>query len=552
MNFYKKLLFIGLFISSPLLAQFEMPELSDDDLSALQQDVAAIDEFIKSLPPEEQRKIEEEAFRILSEMPEEDLEQFMQLSEQITEGMPIPEEAPIQEAPAKEAPVEEKVDMRAQEQEKQKKRELRKTISAIIEHIDSLISKTQSMPRISDRPNVEKRWKDQLNVIEEFRALLEHLINPVSGDKDILINKLILDENSGYRTELKQIKSTLARVVPTIQLPDAMGIKKADHKALRSLNQLISDVENLSIGSIADKTRELIKKYAPKELPKETKGARAAQDSTRASRDYSGDSDYGRPSYGGRGYGGDYPDYYGGAGSYPDDFYVPPAQRSADAGRYVQRSPGTGGRSRAGRRGSRQAAQPRTGKPAKATLPKRTVKASPGVSGIPSQATTNPELAKKYKKYLSESKDLQEEAFAPIGQDKDFTILTLGQYLTQNTPSSNTIKNDVSIRLGNLSTLTASTAKKLKELNKGVKKAVPKEYKQYMAANKTEFQESDLFKALDAITTLKSDQIAPAKQAHKDDLEDLQKAWKKLKIAFGVKEPTKAQKPKKQSTAPSA
>ena len=321
MNGTKKFISCVLILLSTisLQAQFDFPDLNEEDMAALQTDVAAIDEFIKSLPPEEQRKIEEEALKILSEMPEEDLEKFMQLSEQIATGLeeeywPEPE----QPASAQEPEPEKRIDERQQARINREKAALRDLINTIIKKLDAIETKTATMHRISDRPQLEQQWRNQRAAVDETRALLAHFIHPVAADSDQLIGKLIADKYRAYRTQLENLKHLIVRIEPRITIPDSHGLRKASPHALRALNQLITDIQGLSLPSLITQTKEIMEKIAPKELKKaQEERARTSSPSSDRS-DRSGRHDY-------------YPDSPG--------YYGPPARRTTDAGRYVQQTP---------------------------------------------------------------------------------------------------------------------------------------------------------------------------------------------------------------------
>jgi hypothetical protein len=535
MNLKNFLLIITfIFIPYSLNAQFDFPDLSDEDLQALQQDVAAIDEFIKSLPPEEQRKIEEEAFRILSEMPEEDLEQFMKLSEQITENMQPTDELPIQETPEKIESQESKKDLRVIEQERQKKVELRATITAIIDFLDSLISKTQSMPRISDRPDVEKRWINQSRAIDTFRSLLEHITNPVSVDKDILISKLILDDHADFRSKLNQIKLSLQRVIPSIKLPDQMGLKKADPHALRNLNQIISDIENLDLEPLSQKTRELIEKYAPKELEKEKKNnaSNPRSKETSYTRDDSMAYDQYSPS---QRYGNRYPYEY-------DNVMAPPSHRTTDAGRYIQKAPNQKNTNNHtlpfGDQNPKKGSQPINRSPKNQPSHPGSIPTNPKT---PSRSTkpshSNQDLEKKAQDFKAAFEEMQKELMAPINDNKDLTILSVGQYLMlEESPLNKKMHDSIKDSLISASRKISTAAKRLKELFTISKKLNPQGFQAEERLFKKNFMKGDQYALLESLSNISLDTIAASKQSLKKDFERLQKAWKKLTEAVGIKE----------------
>ncbi len=527
-----------------LHAQFKMPDLKEEDMQALQQDILEIDKYINSLPEDVRKEIEEEALKLLAEIPDDELEKLLEFSAQIAEGMPTTNEAreefqlPEPEPAAKEP----EKDPSAKKQTNQQTKAFRALVQSVIDQLDSLKVKTAALPRISDRPQLEQKWSKEKQSIDELRAYLSHIINPVAVDKDVIVAKLITDEHSDYRTKLKQLKSALNRTLPSIKLPDQAGIKKANSKALRALNQLITDISNLSIPTITKQTKELLKKYAPKEVKKAETDFQSSQKNDYDSGTSSSDDNY-YPSRGHRAYHGyDEDSYYPGASGanyYPDM----PGQRFSDDGRYVQQPRRSARRKRAGGgrtaapRGKRSApAKGRSGK-----TPRMYQKAvrPPKIGPSPMQKDQGqpqaPELKMKGKSEKFKQKfgtQIQEflESFNELGQkvdDKDLPFNQVTKYLTTSTPDKKPEKFNVS--LDEITSTCNRVHKKIEALNKSIKKLsqpdqvqIRDELSQFIKA-----PEVDVF-----FSSLESLKLAPEKKSHEESLKKAQAACKQLTDAI--------------------
>lgn len=512
-----------------LHAQFKMPDLKEEDMQALQQDILEIDKYINSLPEDVRKEIEEEALKLLAEIPDDELEKLLEFSAQIAEGMPTVKEAreEFQLPEPEPGPKETAKDLSAKKQTDQQKKAFRALVQSIIDQLDSLKVKTAALPRISDRPQLEQKWHKEKQSIDELRAFLEHIINPVAVDKDVIVAKLITDEHAEYRRKLTQLKSSLSRTLPSIKLPDQAGIKKADTKALRALNQLITDIGNLSIPTITTQTKELLKKYAPKEVKKAESDLQSSQQNDYDSGSYSSGGDY-YPSRGHRAYRGYDEDYYpgvSGADYYPDM----PGQRFSDDGRYVQQPRRSARRQRAGggRAPAKGSAATIPGRYQQAVRPSKVVRppmpkgqSQPLIPGLKMEGKSE-----RFKQKFETRRHEFNKAFMEISElvdEEKLPFANVAHYLS--TPDANPDKKQFNEKLSDLTTLCNKAHKKMEALNQSVKK-LAKQEQEIFRKNYEMPQESEASKFFDELENLK---LAPEKKSHEETLKKAQAACKLL------------------------
>lgn len=261
---------------------FDQIDFGKIDVDSLRTDVAEVEKFLAQLPAAEREAIEAEALKILEEMPEEQFQQFIDLSKQVAQPPEVlPTPTPIQ----KELPPS-IFNTGDTKKEADKIDNMRKRVSEIITHINLVEEKTSSLHRISKDPNQENRWADIKKSLDELNSLLEHIINPVSSNKDSLITILIKEEFAILRNNLERLDTILKQNEPQIKVPDTMGLKHVDEeelgidpttkkRSIQAINNLINQLTNLSVADSIKDINEMIKKYAPQEVKKNAPRAAA-------------------------------------------------------------------------------------------------------------------------------------------------------------------------------------------------------------------------------------------------------------------------------------
>ena len=212
-------------------------DFSKIDMNALKEEVKHVEEYLKTMSPEERKRLEEEVMREVEKLSEEDIQQIVDLSQKMVQPevpeLPSPVASPVQMQPAIPSstfPKEEKASQSLIQ-------EIKKILNSIITKIDSIIAKITSLHRVSSDPLDERLWGIHKPNLEKTGSLVGRLLtHPINQDH--YISQLTKDEAKHIRDNLKLLHKTLSQHEPLIEVPDVMGLKQPLSKESKNSQQI--------------------------------------------------------------------------------------------------------------------------------------------------------------------------------------------------------------------------------------------------------------------------------------------------------------------------
>ena len=374
---YRNLFFsllIGLFccVPSSTIRGMGMPNMNMDDFEKeLAEANRAIEEYVASLPAEEQalfNKQVEDMTKMFENMSEEEFEQF--LGEMFSDEPMMMEPNPFDAI--QDTPQEEVVEVVLSTDDKKKVETAIAILDDIIKQSNMFMVIVNSSSELPERINVWAQkseiphWQPEANWMS-LKAEIETFIQKLyrAEEQDLTTKKykylfeLIADE--ALYNNLIQLRTELKNIVPTIEIPE-FGVQKLSSESKKALKNVLGKyTESFYLLDIPKALDTLFEKYAPEEekiKAAEEAATKRAQEMSRmgrtpASRTDAGSEDmgYGYDDY----YGGGYDNYYGGGdygyGGYGNDYGYGSNYGSYGGGDYGSGGGGSG-RSGGGSSGS--------------------------------------------------------------------------------------------------------------------------------------------------------------------------------------------------------
>lgn len=343
-----------------------MPNM-DDFEKELEEANRAIEEYVASLPAEEQalfNKQVEDMTKMFENMSEEEFEQF--LGEMFADEPMMMEPNPfdsIQETPQEVIP---EVVLNTEDKKK---------IETAIAILDDIIKQSNMFMVIvnssSELPERINQWATKNEIPHwqpeadwaKLKAEIEIFIQKLyrAEEQDLTTKKykylfeLIADE--ALYNNLIQLRTELNTIVPTIEIPE-FSIQKLNAQSKTALKNVLGKyTESFYLLDIPKALDTLFEKYAPEEekiKAAEEAATKRAQEATRMSRTPASKTEagteatgYGYDDY----YGGGYDDYYGGDYGYGNDYGYSPNYGSYGGDYGYDSGYGSGGRSGGGSSG---------------------------------------------------------------------------------------------------------------------------------------------------------------------------------------------------------
>lgn len=325
-------------IPSIITTGMMMPNM-DDFEKELAEANRAIEEYVASLPAEEQAEFNrqvEEMSRMFENMNEDEFEQF--LGEMFADEPMMMEPNPFDAI--QETPQEEVVEVVLNTEDKKKVETAIAILDDIIKQSNMLMVIVNSSSELPEKINQwatkneiahwqpEATWTTFKTEIETFIQKLYRVEEQdLTTQKYKYLFELIADE--ALYNNLIQLRDELKNIIPTIEIPE-FSIEKLSPQSKTALkNALGKYTESFYLLDIPKSLDTLFEKYAPEEekiKAAEEAATKRAQEASRATRTPaaktqagSEEMDYGYGDY----YGGGYDDYYGGNYGYGDYGYSP-------------------------------------------------------------------------------------------------------------------------------------------------------------------------------------------------------------------------------------
>jgi uncharacterized membrane protein YgcG len=315
-----------------------MPNMNMDDFEKeLAEANRAIEEYVASLPAEEQAEFNrqvEEMSRMFENMSEDEFEQF--LGEMFADEPMMMEPNPFDAI--QDTPQEEVVEVVLNTEDKKKVETAIAILDDIIKQSNMLMVIVNSSSELPERIN---QWATKGEIAHwqpdatwvTFKTEIETFIQKLyrAEEQDLTTKKykylfeLIADE--ALYNNLIQLRDELKNIIPTIEIPEFSVEKLSSQSKTALKNALGKYTESFYLLDIPKALDTLFEKYAPEEekiKAAEEAATKRAQEASRATRTPAAktqagaeDMGYGYDDY----YGGGYDDYYG--GGYGNDYGYP-------------------------------------------------------------------------------------------------------------------------------------------------------------------------------------------------------------------------------------
>ncbi len=258
-------------------------DFSQIDVNALRDEVREVENYLNSLPPEERQRIENDALRLLEQMPEEKFNEFLDLTEKVAQPTTdVPMEPAITEPKLEQEEPIAPINVERKKKNKKQTQNLRSLLQTLVDKIDAVELKIKSLHRVSKNPSEEQLWNDTKPTLHQIRSLVQRILNPIGSDKDMMLTKLVADEQRSLRQRLQKVQDILVRNEQLIKVPDIMGVKHpgknerheqidpvTQKRSIQAVKTLLQELNKASITTLSRDLENFINKTAPKEIAKE-------------------------------------------------------------------------------------------------------------------------------------------------------------------------------------------------------------------------------------------------------------------------------------------